>query len=144
MLPLLAAAEDGLGRLFYTPDERATLDASRNGLRLPSELPSPPQAPAVTAAIAAPPAPVAAVRIDGMVVRGKGPSTAWINGQAGTRSDLSVPGGQQISIGRHAVDVTEQQSGARATIKPGQVYDPAAGRVLESFEHADAPPTAAR
>jgi len=141
LLPLAAAADDGLGRLFHTPSERALLDASRErgtpGAVPDAAAPSPvPDAAGPTPAAA--PAPLS---VDGLVLRRRGPSTAWLDGRPGTRAELAAGSSREIRIRRSEVEV----GGAgepRARIKPGQVFDPALGRVVESFEHPAALATA--
>ena len=71
-----AANAQSLGRLFLTPDQRATLD-----LRRASRVPDRPAAVVVESPTA---------RIDGQVVRSDGRSTVWVNGQPvreGTQSE---------------------------------------------------------
>lgn len=145
LLPLAAAADDGLGRLFHTPSERALLDASRERAT-PGAVPDSAAAPAAPspALDAVGPTPAAApapLSVDGLVLRHRGPSTAWLDGRPGTRAELAAGTSREIRIRRGEVEV----GGAgelRARIKPGQVFDPALGRVVESFEHPAAPATA--
>ena len=61
-----AAAEEPLGRLFFTPEQREALDARRRA-RIPDK-------PAATI-IESP-----TTRLDGRVVRSGGKSTVWVNG----------------------------------------------------------------
>jgi hypothetical protein len=61
--PSLAQA-DSLGKLFFTPQERATLDRFRDG--------TPPETPPVV--------PTAPSRVDGFVERSSGKNAIWING----------------------------------------------------------------
>jgi len=63
-----AGAQQSLGRLFFTPEQRAALDARRKA-RIPDK-----PAAAVTAE-----SPTA--RVDGHVVRSGGRSTVWVNGE---------------------------------------------------------------
>src|SRR5581483_10127985 len=81
----VGAAADPLGRLFTTPEERAQLQQLRT-------------APPVVAKPAPPPAPVAVqtppevppVTVNGVVVRSRGESTAWVNGKNTYDGDLSA------------------------------------------------------
>lgn len=90
-LPLtLCAAEASpaeLGRLFYTPAQRAQLEAARphsvtQGTR-PSQAPSPDNAPAP-------------LRFDGVMTRSDGTSTRWVDGKAqlGTSGIAGLKPGQ--------------------------------------------------
>jgi len=62
-----SASAQALGRLFFTPEQRAALDARRKA-RLPDK------------PVAAAPSPT--TRIDGYVQRSGGRSTVWVNGEA--------------------------------------------------------------
>lgn len=98
-----------LGRLFFTPEERAALDARRKA-RVPDK-------PAATPAAAAP-----MTRVDGFVRRSDGPSTVWVNGapaedaSPGSDARVSIPGGER---------------GARARLKPGETLDRGTGEVRD-------------
>ncbi len=66
------AATDEMGRLFYTPAQRAQLEAARaHGLRAPSTR------NAQTADEDTPP-----LRFDGIVTRSDGKTTRWVDGKA--------------------------------------------------------------
>ena len=79
-----------LGRLFYTPAQRAQLEAARarNVTQAPSAAP---------AAAAAPPQ-----RFDGVVIRSDGASTSWINGRphTGVSGAAGLKPGQVRSAGQ--------------------------------------------
>ena len=69
---LLVAAQAGaqeLGRLFFTPEQRAALDA-RRAARVPDK-------PAATPQVELP-----VTRVNGAVQRSGGKSTVWVNGEA--------------------------------------------------------------
>jgi hypothetical protein len=134
-------AEDGLGRLFFTPAERARLDALRAGTAddaLPAPVPD--IALPLPPLTLDPPPPAPPLAVNGLVVRERGPATAWINGAAGTRQDLDLGTGQDVRIGRRTVDVMARQD-MRARVRPGQVFEPAQGRVVEAFEQQAPAPT---
>lgn len=142
LLGLLAgpAPADELGRLFFTQAERARLDAERSAPS-PADVdakgePPPSVATPREPALAALPS----LTVNGLVLRAHGPSTAWINGTPGTRRELAtargLEAGRELRIGRDAVEIEE--SHARARVKPGQTFEPLAGRVVESFESAPA------
>lgn len=89
LLSLLApapvlAAPDELGRLFYTPAQRAQLEHART--RNITQLVGKHQGSASVVA----PAP-APLRFDGVVIRSDGTSTRWVNGKAEVGVS-SVPG----------------------------------------------------
>lgn len=70
-----------LGRLFYTPAQRAQLEHARN-----RKAAQPPRRDDGTAAV--PPAPV---RFDGVVIRSDGRNTRWVDGKAEVGA-AAVPG----------------------------------------------------
>ena len=108
VLPCSARAQE-LGRLFFTPEQRAALDARRRA-RVPDK-------PAAVPIVASP-----TTRVDGYVRRSQGPSTVWVNGAT---ADEAVPG----SDSRVSVPVGE--SGARVRLKPGQTLDRGTGEVRD-------------
>ncbi|MCL5061527.1 MAG: hypothetical protein M1449_14385 [Candidatus Thermoplasmatota archaeon] len=83
------AASDSPGRLFYTPAQRAQLEAARarNVTQVRQADP----------ALAPPP-----VRFDGMVVRSDGSGTSWVNGrpQAGASGVAGLKPGQVRADGK--------------------------------------------
>lgn len=82
------------GRLFYTPEQRAQLEAART--RNVTQVK--PSVPTLVAHDVAPPT----VRFDGMVVRSDGKNTRWVNGQpqAGASSVAGLKPGQIRSEGK--------------------------------------------
>lgn len=125
-----------LGRLFFTPAERARLDAERNAapdLAAAAAL----TPPSVVEPAATPPAPPASVTVNGFVRRAHGPSTAWINGTPGTRAEWTMHTEPALRLAHDAVEIDEART--RARVKPGQTFDPQAGRVVEGFERSPAP-----
>jgi hypothetical protein len=116
LLALFAAAAQAqeLGRLFFTPEQRAALDARRKA-RVPDK-------PA--AAVAAP-----LSRLDGYVKRSSGPSTVWINGEPVGESAPEAP-----RIGRGAdagVSITVGEGGKRVQLKAGETLDRGNGEVRD-------------
>lgn len=102
-LSLLPAAQaQQLGRLFFTPEQRQSLDARRKA-RLPDK-PAP--------ALASP-----TMRLDGYVKRSEGRSTVWVNGE--TTDDASrIPSGSDDRLPVHVGD-----TGGRVPLKPGETLD---------------------
>ncbi len=64
-----ASGAQEFGRLFFTPEQRAALDARRKA-RVPDK-------PAAAPTVASP-----TTRLDGYVVRSEGRSTIWVNGES--------------------------------------------------------------
>ena len=119
LLALLSAgpaAAQQLGRLFFTPEQRAALDA-RRAARLPDK----------PAAVAESPT----TRVDGYVKRSSGKSTVWVDGEA-------MPEGLQIEGLRvqrgndpTRVTVTVGEDGRRIVLRVGESFDRATGQVKD-------------
>jgi hypothetical protein len=113
-----AAEPPPLGRLFFTPEQRATLES----LRL---------APATATATA-----TDRVRVDGIIQRSGGPATVWINGVPQTVSPRSlVPSGKG---GAPAVEVAVPAKDERVRLRVGETLT-----IAPPPEDSPAPPGAA-
>jgi hypothetical protein len=106
-----AAFAQELGRLFFTPEQRNSLDARRKA-RVPDR-------PAAAAAVASP-----TIRLDGYVKRSGARSTVWVNGEA---VDDSPPAGGSDS----RVGVSVGDSRARIGLRPGETLDRGNGEVRD-------------
>jgi len=121
VLVLLAAAlaasparAEQLGRLFFTAEQRAALDARRN-----AHVPDNPSAPTATSPV---------TRVDGYVKRSQGPSTVWINGETVPATGSgSARIDERSGEGRVTIDAPEGRN--RPRLKPGQSLDRATGEV---------------
>ena len=115
-----------LGRLFFTPAQRSTLDAGKQ-LATPRK--------------AAPSGPRAAM-LNGVVTRSDGESTIWVNGHSVSRS--GSPNASASHSDPAAARVELQGAGGRVKLKVGQRFDRSTGKVQESYESApvDAMPSA--
>jgi hypothetical protein len=103
-----------LGRLFFTPEQRAALDARRKA-RVPDK-------PAAN--VSSP-----TMRLDGYVKRSSGRSTVWVNREA---LDEASPESPRIGSGSDApVTVGVGESRARVTLKPGETLDRDNGQVKD-------------
>lgn len=98
-----------IGRLFFTPQQRAALDARRKA-RVPDR---PAAAPVVTSPT---------TRVDGYVRRSGGPSTVWVNG---AQAEEAAPGADA----RVAVPLGD--GGPRVRLKPGETLDRSTGEVRD-------------
>ena len=105
-----------LGRLFFTPEERAALDARRRA-RVPDK-------PAAAAVVASP-----TTKLDGYVTRSRGPSTVWVNGEPLPEGSSDAPRIGRSPEGRVSVPVGD--GGRRAGLKPGEVIDRGTGEVRD-------------
>lgn len=118
-IALLAPCGTGaqeLGRLFFTPAERAALDARRKA-RLPD----------TPAAVAASPR----TRIDGYVARSSGKSTLWLDGYA--VRDGGQPEGLNMNVRRGSdpsrVTVVVGEERRRVEMRVGETLDRGSGEV---------------
>ena len=115
---LLLAAQAGaqeFGRLFFTPEQRAALDARRKA-RVPDK-------PAAVT-VASP-----TTRMNCFVKRSSGPSTVFVDGEAVT--DSGQPDSPRIPRrpGDDRVSLPVGDAGARIELKPGEVLDRGSGEV---------------
>ncbi len=128
-----AAADAPLGRLFFTPSQRASLDIARKQ-RARTALATEKTEEFATAA----PAPQS-ITYDGVVRRSDGKSTVWINSRPVHDKD---PAGGAVVVGRVRQDgsVTLQmpQSGRSVELKPGQSVELLSGAIEESFSRKPA------
>ncbi|HSD60485.1 MAG TPA: hypothetical protein VLC55_06480 [Burkholderiales bacterium] len=108
------AAAEPLGRLFLTPEQRATLES----LRL---------APATAATTA-----TDRIKVNGIIQRSGGPATVWINGVPQTAAPGSVaPSGH---AGVPTVEVTVPAKDERVRLKVGQSIELAAPEAPEAAQ----------
>ena len=117
MLIAPAAQAQELGRLFFTPDQRAALDARRKA-RVPDK-------PA--AAVVASPS----TRVDGYVQRSGGPATVWINGEALTENAPEAPRIDTTRTPSGSVSLTVGEGGNRTRLRPGETLDRGNGEVRD-------------
>jgi hypothetical protein len=113
--PPTAAQE--LGRLFFTPEQRAALDARRKA-RVPDKPAAVPQAES----------PV--TRINGAVRRSGGKSTVWVNGEAiqeGAADGAKITG-RERGAGRVTLPTGE---GAQRDLRVGESLDRGSGEVKD-------------
>jgi hypothetical protein len=113
-----AHAQEPLGRLFFTPEQRTALDARRKA-RIPDK-------PA--AVVAESPT----TRVDGHVLRSGGRSTIWVNGEPApegveqeglrVRSGRSEPGKVSVTVG---------ESERRFDLRVGEKLDRGSGEVRD-------------
>jgi hypothetical protein len=118
-LAAAAAQAEELGRLFFTPEQRAALDARRRA-RVPDN----------PASVVASPV----TRVDGFVKRSAGPSTIWINGEWTTENAPEAPRLAEPSPG---VSVSSGENGARVRLKPGETLDRGNGEVRDVIGDGD-------
>jgi hypothetical protein len=108
-----APAQD-IGRLFFTAEQRAALDARRKA-RVPDKASAPAEASPTT-------------RLDGYVARSSGRSTVWLNGESLHEDSPEAP---RIRSKEGRVNVTVGEGGTRFGLKPGEVLDRGSGEVRD-------------
>ena len=116
LLPAMAQAQE-LGRLFFTPDQRAALDARRKA-RVPDKPAAVPQAEQPT------------TRVDGAVRRSGGRSTVWVNGEAipeNPRTEGAHLETEGAKSGRVAIPAGENTQ--RYDLRVGETLDRNTGEV---------------
>ena len=112
-----ALGADSLGRLFFTPEQRAALDARRK-----ARVPDRPAAASVVSPV---------TRIDGYVKRSRGPSTVWMNGESLSEGSPEAPRIESPARGEGAVSITVGEGGRRVRLKPGESLDRGNGEVKD-------------
>jgi hypothetical protein len=124
-LPIAVAEETPMGRLFFTPSERNTLEE----LRRRAQAPKAPEAERRVGVIK----PHATVRFSGMIKRSDGVSAIWVNGKqyyGNERPDdisLSAQGSNDT------ISVKLPENGRRISLRVGQDMDATSGTVAERY-----------
>lgn len=109
--PAMGAGEP-LGRLFFTPAERARLERAKHAPPVP---------------VATPAAPAGPVTFNGYIRPSRGVPTLWLNRQSVEAGKL--PSAARLTPAGAALTL---RMGER-DLKPGQVLDPSSGAVLEPY-----------
>lgn len=109
-----AASAQELGRLFFTPEQRAALDARRKA-RLPDKPTVQRESPTT--------------RVDGYVARSSGRSTVWVDGEP--LADGAQPEGLRVQRAREPgkVNVTFGEQSRRIEMRVGETLDRSSGDV---------------
>jgi hypothetical protein len=147
--PLTASADEALGRLFMSSEDRNVLEQLRRLKSLPPELteqaaaeetPEETEEPVESeldplAAILPPTGPIG---VSGMVTRSSGNNTAWVNGVSTLNGDFES---QHFTVRTNAVTpngvtVEIPSKGKGVRIKPGQTYDPESESIVDSYDDA--------
>lgn len=124
LIPLTAFGADTLGRLFFTPDQRAQLDTLRTKRVVASQTKEEPPPEVVT--------------YNGIVRRSDGKTTVWVNNQSLSEADLrdkpAIAG--RVSRDGKIVLQTTQSGSTRTQLKVGQSAELLSGQVAESYSAA--------
>ena len=125
LAPSAGCADEALGRLFYTPEQRARMDVARQherSVRIDEEE-SPPRS--------------ANILLNGVITRSDGKSTLWINRRVQNEAS------QAVTVGKSG-EVRVATPDARQTVrlKVGQSLDMASGQVEEGYRRPPPVPPA--
>jgi hypothetical protein len=115
--PADVAAQD-LGRLFFTPDQRAALDARRKA-RVPDK-------PAATPQVESP-----VTRVNGVVQRAGGKSTVWVNSEAIPESPQADAQGAPRPAGEGRVNLPLGDGGRSIQMRVGESLNRGSGEVSD-------------
>ncbi|MEW6313755.1 MAG: hypothetical protein AB1513_06885 [Pseudomonadota bacterium] len=133
MLLALAAPSGAqeLGRLFFTPAQRAALDSARQQNVRIDLTPAEEQETADAA-------PAGTITFNGIVRRSDGHASVWVNNK---RIDDRDSGNIRIlrRDGTDSISIQAPNSDSRVNLKVGQNYDTATGQVQENYASRPAP-----
>jgi len=119
------AGAEPLGRLFFSPDERARLDQMRNG-NASDNAPAGQQPP------------IEQITLNGLVRRSSGKTTTWINHLP--QNENETP--QGVAVRGQAAKPSAfllLPSGKQVQLKAGQTFDAVKGKIREGYEDSTAP-----
>lgn len=102
---------ESLGRLFFTPEQRAALDLARRTQPVAGQGAD---------------APSDGVTLNGIVTRSDGHRTVWINGRP-------QPAGVATTRSPAAASIPLPGGGGQVRLRVGQTLDPASGKVEEGY-----------
>jgi len=127
LTPLVASGADTLGRLFFTPDQRAQLDTLRTRKVVAAQTKEEPAPEIVT--------------YNGIVRRSDGKTTVWVNNQSLSEADLRdkpAIAGRVSRDGRIVLQAAQPGTTAKTQLKVGQTAELLSGQVAESYNAAAA------
>ena len=133
-LPVCAAAAADLGRMFFTPEQRATLDKARKQNSRGEVEPE----------FKAPAAPVPQnVTVTGVIRRSDGKNTIWLNNHI---VDERAAGGIVAGVGKrdNQVRLRVPDSGKSVDLKVGQTLEVVSGTIEENYVRRAPAESAAR
>jgi hypothetical protein len=139
VLPSITRAEDArLGRLFFSPNDRATMETIRKNSKTPDRVITSKdiEQEAVTedVPLSAPNKVSLPVVVNGYISRSDGKNTVWVNDQPLAEKTTS----QTIKVeklradkGQVKIVITDEKKAA--SLRPGQVYDPNSNKVYNNL-----------
>ena len=125
-----------LGRVFFSPAERAVLEQTRRQADLKPVVAEKPEVLPETWPVVEQAADRPAVTVNGYVKRSSGPPTVWINGVDSYQGDLSAVAVDRsnIRIKEGQVRVGQTAGEADLSLKPGQTFTPATREVTDAYD----------
>jgi hypothetical protein len=131
-----AAQQEAMGRLFFTPAQRSSLDVARSqraratlSTERTEEQPAVPQEQTIT--------------YGGAVRRSDGKSTVWINGRPVTEQEAAAGATVVGRVGADgSVSLQVPQSGRSVQLKPGQSLELLSGTIEEAYSRKPVAPEA--
>jgi len=135
VLPLMANADEPahLGRLFFSPADRSNLDILRQNSKAPDKVIKADEISKDDDIVSGGASESNPVILNGFVRRSDGKNTLWVNDHQVTETSAS----KDFSVGRLNKDqVKISVNNKSANLKPGQVYDPATGKVYNHLSEA--------
>lgn len=135
------AGPSALGRLFYTPKQRAAMDLERRALLAKGTRPSAKPLARVKPGEAAekPAASGATYILRGIVRRSDGEATVWINDEA-VSERMGERGIVRDSLGDESAELRLRESGRQVRLRVGQSVDSSSNGVVEPYRRRF-PPT---
>lgn len=134
-----AAPPSTLGRLFYTPEQRAAMDQERRALLARGTRPSAKPVARAKPVEAAEPAPVSSTyTLQGILRRSDGEATVWINNEA-VSEGMGERGIARGSLADESADLRLGENGRRVRLRVGQSVNSSSSRVAEPYQRPPAP-----
>jgi hypothetical protein len=133
--PAEAAQQESMGRLFFTPAQRSSLDIARSQrARTTLGTESSEQQPVQQEQT---------ISYGGMVRRSDGKSTVWINGRPVTEQETASGATAVGRVGADgSVSLQVPQTGRRVELKPGQSVELLSGAIEEGYTRKPIAPEA--
>ena len=143
MLVIVEASAAGLGRLFFTPDQRQQIDEVRDLYDPTRQEIIIRRGQTVEPEVEAPPPPLPELMVNGLIRRSDGRSSAWINGTQ-LRTGEATADGIVLESDGGQVKFKLPSGTDTSAIKPGQMLDPNVGQVKEVYTYMSAAERARR
>ncbi len=122
--PPAVAQDEGMGRLFFTPAQRAQLDnARRQNVRAPIPGDQPEEAQPLPQE----------VTVNGMIRRNDGRTTVWVNNKM-VAPEAASGGAVEVRARGDTVTLSLPQSGRSVDLKIGQSVEALSGQIADVYQ----------